>query len=139
LKSFDLSQKLHFQKIFDIMYIKVGRKPSAARLFTPTLYTKLEAIELSIKLDYTLNTPEERKELVEKILEENPEPSDRYLEILADYLVLAMEKQERKEKKILTENRMATVNKRETSFEGLVSQFENGEDGIYNLVTEDKN
>ena len=94
---------------------------------------------MSIKLDYTLNTPEERKELVEKILEENPEPSDRYLEILADYLVLAMEKQERKEKKILTENRMATVNKRETSFEGLVSQFENGEDGIYNLVIEDKN
>lgn len=50
-----------------------------------------------------------------------------------------MEKQERKEKKILTENRKATVNKRETSFEGLVSQFENGEDGIYNLVKEDKN
>ena len=94
---------------------------------------------MSIKLDYTLNTPEERNELVKKILEETPEPSDRYLEILADYLVLAMEKQERKEKKILTDNRMATVNKRETSFEGLVSQFENGEDGIYNLVTEDKN
>ena len=50
-----------------------------------------------------------------------------------------MEKQERKDRKILTENRMYTVNKRETSFEGLVSQFENGEDGIYNLVTEDKN
>ena len=50
-----------------------------------------------------------------------------------------MEKQERKERKILTENRMSTVNKRETSFEGLVSQFENGEDGIYNLVKEDKN
>ena len=50
-----------------------------------------------------------------------------------------MEKQERKEKRILTENRMATVNKRETSFEGLVSKFENGEDGIYGLVTEDKN
>ena len=47
-----------------------------------------------------------------------------------------MEKQERKERKILTENRMMTVNKRETSFEGLVSQFENGEDGIYNLITE---
>ena len=94
---------------------------------------------MSIKLDYTLQTPEERKELVEKILEETPEPSDRYLEVLADYLVLAMEKQERKEKKILTENRKATVNKRETSFEGLVSQFENGEDGIYSLVREDKN
>ena len=94
---------------------------------------------MSIKLDYTLQTPEERKQLVEKILEETPEPSERYLEILANYLVLAMEKQERKERKILTENRMTTVNKRETSFEGLVSQFENGEDGIYNLVTEDKN
>jgi hypothetical protein len=50
-----------------------------------------------------------------------------------------MEKKEKKEKKILTDNRMTTVNKRETSFEGLVSQFENGEDGIYNLITENKN
>ena len=99
----------------------------------------MEEIYVSLKLDYTLQTPEERKQLVEKILEETPEPSERYLEILADYLVLAMEKQEKKERKILTENRMSTVNKRETSFEGLVSQFENGEDGIYNLVTEDKN
>ena len=50
-----------------------------------------------------------------------------------------MEKQEKKEKKILTDNRMTTVNKRETSFEGLVSQLENGEDGIYNLITNNKN
>ena len=40
---------------------------------------------------------------------------------------------------MLTENRMMTVNKRETSFEGLVSQLENGEDGIYNLINESKN
>ena len=50
-----------------------------------------------------------------------------------------MEKQERKERKILTDNRMMTVNKRECSFEGLVSQLENGEDGIYNLITDNKN
>lgn len=92
-----------------------------------------------IKLDYTLNSPQERIELVNKILEETPEPSEKYLEILADYLILCMEKQEKKEKKILTENRMCTVNKRETSFEGLVSQLENGEDGIYSLITENKN
>ena len=49
-----------------------------------------------------------------------------------------MEKEEKKEKKILTENRMTTVNKRETSFEGLVEQFENGEDGIYGLITNNK-
>ena len=92
-----------------------------------------------IKLDYSLQTPEERNELVKKILEETPDPSPRYLEILGDYIILCMEKQEKKERKLLTDNRMATVNKRETSFEGLVSQFENGEDGIYNLITENKN
>ena len=50
-----------------------------------------------------------------------------------------MEKQEKKERKILTDNRLMTVNKRETSFEGLVSQLENGEDGIYNLISDNKN
>lgn len=96
-------------------------------------------VDSLIKLDYSLDSPQERNELVKKILEENPDPGDRYLEILADYLILCMEKQEKKEKKILTDNRMTTVNRRETSFEGLVSQFENGEDGIYNLITNNKN
>lgn len=93
---------------------------------------------IMIKLDYSIDSPAERNELVKKILEENPNLPEKYLEILANYLILCMEKQERKEKKILTENRLVTVNKRETSFEGLVSQFENGEDGVYNLMTEDK-
>ena len=92
-----------------------------------------------LKLDYTLESPEERKQLVEKILEDCPDPTPQYLETLADYLVLCMEKQEKKERKLLTENRMATVNKRETSFEGLVSQLENGEDGIYGMISNDKN
>ena len=76
-----------------------------------------------IKLDYSLESPEERKTYVEKILTENPElnNNEKYLEILADYMIMCMEKQEKKEKRILTENRMSTVNKRETSFEGLVS------------------
>ena len=65
-----------------------------------------------IKLDYTIESPEERNELVKKILEENPDPNPAYLEILANYLVLCMEKQEKKQKQILTENRMTTVNKR---------------------------
>lgn len=92
-----------------------------------------------IKLDYTLESPEERKALVEKIIAETPDITPAYLEILGNYLVLCMEKQEKKERKILTDNHMATVNKRERSFEGLVSQLENGEDGIYNLVSENKN
>ena len=91
-----------------------------------------------IKLDYSLETPQERLELVNKILEDDPNPPKQYLEILADYLVFCMEKEEKKEKKILTENRLATVNKRETSFEGLISQFENGEDGVYNILDDNK-
>jgi hypothetical protein len=31
------------------------------------------------------------------------------------------------------------VNKRETSFEGLVGKLENGEDGIYNMLCSNKN
>ena len=44
----------------------------------------------------------------------------------------------KRKKKFLLKNRLATVNKRETSFEGLVSQFENGEDGVYSIAQEDK-
>lgn len=92
-----------------------------------------------LKLDYSLQTPEERNALVQKYLEENPNPPAAYLEVLADYLVLCMEKQERKQRKLITDNRMATIGKRETSYEGLVAQLENGEDGIYNLVNDNKN
>ena len=91
-----------------------------------------------IKLDYTIASPEERNELVKKILEDNPEPNEAYLEILANYLVNAMAKEERRQRKILTDNRLTTINKRETSYEGLVAQLENGEDGIYSLISEDK-
>lgn len=51
---------------------------------------------------------------------------------------MCMEKQEKREKKILTDNRLVTVNRNETSFEGLVSQLENGEDAIYNMMAENK-
>ncbi len=92
------------------------------------------------KLDYTLNSPEERNKLVQQIIEESDEElGDKSLEIMADYLVLCMEKAEKKQRKILTDNRLATVNKREASLEGLVAKLENGEDGLYNLTTNNKN
>lgn len=47
-----------------------------------------------------------------------------------------MEKQEKKQRKLLTSNRMITVNKHETSYEGLVETFEQGEDHIYNLISQ---
>ena len=94
-----------------------------------------------IKMDFSLETPEERNKKVKEIIANTPPErlTPKYLEKLADYIIFAMDKQERKEKKILTDNRMVTVNKRETSFEGLVGKLENGEDGIYNMIANDKN
>ena len=42
------------------------------------------------QLDYSLKTYQERLELVNKILEENPNPNRAYLTILGDYLALCM-------------------------------------------------
>ena len=52
------------------------------------------------KLDYTLETPEERRALVNKILSETTNPSAKLLDVLADYLILSDVK---KDKQILTE------------------------------------
>ena len=93
------------------------------------------------KLDGKLETMEERVELVRKIVEETPQEqlTPTCLKVLTDYIFDKMTKKEKQEKTILTENHLKTVNLRETSFQGLVSKFENGEDGIYNLITNDKN
>ena len=94
------------------------------------------------KLDYTVQSPEERNRIVTKIVETLPPQklTNGYLEVLANYIIYAKTKEERKRQdSINTDNRMVTINKRQTSFQGLVGKFENGEDGVYNLFTEDKN
>ncbi len=100
-----------------------------------------EEIPTTIKLDYKLKTKEERNQLVTRIIESTPKEqlTPRYLEILGDYIMSALSKEEKKEKLYITDNRAITIGKRETSFEGLAEKFENGEDGIYNLITNDKN
>lgn len=94
-----------------------------------------------VKMDYSLETPEERNEKVKEILANTP--SERltpyYIGKLTEYLVQPIEKKERLENKILTENHMKTVAQREISFEGLVNKLENGEDGIYSMIANDKN
>lgn len=91
-----------------------------------------------IHLDYSLKTMEERVALVDKIVKTaNPSQlTHKYLDILGDYILDARTKAEKKDKTILTDNRMVTVNKREISYEDLVSKFENGEDGVSNLIIE---
>ena len=97
---------------------------------------------MQIKLDYTIQSPQQRVELVKKIVDSVPPEklTNQYLQTLSDYIIFAMTKQEKKQKTINTDNRMVTINKRETSFQGLVTKFESGEDGIYNIIIEnDKN
>jgi hypothetical protein len=90
------------------------------------------------KLDYSLKTAKERADFVAGLPTEQLN-NKKNLEFLANYIVMAMTPEEKKKKEIVTDNRMITINKRETSYQGLVSKFENGEDGIYNLVINDKN
>ena len=98
-----------------------------------------------IKMDYTLQTSEERVKKVEEIIANTP--SERltpyYIEQLTKYIVFPIDKKERLENNILTDNHMVTVNKREISFEGLIERIsgENGEnrDAIHNMIANDKN
>lgn len=100
-----------------------------------------ENIQTTLKLDYRLKTCVERAELVNRIVAQTPQENltHRYLEILGDYIMGGISKEEKKERLYLTDNRRITIDRRETSFEGLAEKFENGEDGIYNLITNDKN
>lgn len=91
-----------------------------------------------VKLDYSLKTAQERADFT-KTLPKEQLTNKKYLETLADYITSALTKEEKKNRAILTDNRMITINKRETSYQGLVSKFENGEDGLYNLIIDDKN
>ena len=92
-----------------------------------------------MQLDYSIESPYERKKLVDKIVNEEKDLKPQTLEYLANYLIMAMDKQEKKQRKIITDNRAVTIDKRETSFEGLVDKLENGENTLYHLERQDKN
>ena len=87
------------------------------------------------KLDYSIEDQQQRNRIVHQIIETIPKEklTPYYLEQLTRYLLITSEV--KKSKMILTDNRMVTVNKREVSFEGIISKLENGQDGIYNYMT----
>lgn len=99
------------------------------------------SVNMPLKLDSTIQDSSARNQLVKKIIAQTPPEklTTRYLEILSDYIVYPIDKKERLENKIITENHASWTKKRETSFEGLVQKFENGEDAIYGLIANDKN
>ena len=91
-------------------------------------------------LDYTIVDFQQRNRRVHQIVNSVSAESltPYYLEQLTKYLTETPKN--KKERKILTDNRLITINKRQISYEGLTTKLENGEDGIYNFMTEgDKN
>ena len=62
---------------------------------------------MELKLDYSLKDMTDRVALVDKIVESTPKEklTPFYLEILADYIMQSLTKEERKEKAYMTENR----------------------------------
>ena len=86
-------------------------------------------------LDNSITDPQERNRIVHEIIDTIPPQKLRpyYLEELTKYLIQTPEN--KKQKTILTDNRMVTVVKRQVSFQGLVSKLQNGQDGIYNFMT----
>lgn len=98
-----------------------------------------------MELDYSLTTPEERVTYVKNLLDKTPPPySNNVLTILADYILFVRDRNQTKKERteenpILTPNREFTIDKRQISYEGLVDKLENGEDGIYNIIRNDKN
>jgi hypothetical protein len=94
-----------------------------------------------IKMDFSIDTIEGRLQRVNEIIANTPSEklTSKYLEKMGTYLIDVSLDKKKDKKFILTDNNMITVNKREMSFEGLVSKLENGEDGIYNMIANDKN
>ena len=94
------------------------------------IYTETQNVK---KLDYSLKSAEERSKFVNDLiptLSKEQLENEKYIEILSNYIVSAMTPEEKKQRLILTDNRMITVNKRETSMQKIVDSLENGEDGL---------
>ena len=99
-----------------------------------------------MQLDFSLKTVEERVALAADILNSTPKEQQnrRFLEYIADYILMVTEAGQTKKQKvseypITTSNRQVTINKRQVSYEQIVTSLENGEDGIYALINNDKN
>lgn len=108
-----------------------------------TYIAPAEAEDAAYKLDSSLKTPEERVALVTKICAEAPAEklTPYYLNIMATYILDALPKKERLSHNITTNNRNVTINRHETSYQGLAGKLEGGEDTLFNLINEhpDKN
>lgn len=97
-------------------------------------------------LDYSLATQDERLSCLEDTIQStnSSQLTPVYLSSMADYILFVADRDQTKKERtaenpIITKNREATVNKRQVSYEELITTLENGEDGLYTLIANDKN
>ena len=106
--------------------------------------------QVNFTLDYSLKDPQQRNKLVHKIIQNTPKEklTPYYLQKLTRYLLEEdrsaspaesaspshTKRKYNKNKSILTDNHMVSINRHETSLQGLITKFQNGEDGIYNFI-----
>ena len=88
-----------------------------------------------MRLDYSITNPQERLKYINNLLAERPFWSSRDLQKMADYLIFSCSNAGGE---VLTDNRLVTINRRETSFQGLAERLEGGEDALHSLVRQDK-
>ena len=86
-------------------------------------------------LDYSITDVQKRNQIVCQIIDNTPREklTSYYLTELSNYLTETQKN--KKERTIVTANRLITINKRETSFQGLAEKFESGQNNIYNFMT----
>ena len=101
---------------------------------------------MAFQLNYNLHTSQERVEYVQELLAKASQEqiNNRTLSYLSDYILFIGDKNQTKkersaEQPIITKNREATIDKRQISYEGIVANLENGEDGLYAMIRNDKN
>lgn len=96
-----------------------------------------------IQLNNNIKDESTRNNLVNSIVSQQKELSPQDVENLSDYLLYVRDKkqtirQREEEYPIITKNRDATISKRQISYEGLIDKLKNGEDGIYNIINNNK-
>lgn len=92
-----------------------------------------------MNLDKSVKSSQDRIELAKEYLKNNPTISQNEISEISNYIIDAAvaEDTSRGNKHFInTPNRLKTITKHETSYEGLVSQLEGGEDSLHNLISD---
>lgn len=90
-----------------------------------------------MKINYNLTDLNEQLAHLHELCRQDRQWSSNELRQMADYLLAAEDRKEKRE--ILTNNRLATINKRETSYQALSERLEGGEDALHTLFRNNKN